>query len=193
MNTRGITTDHAPDWRARADCRKAGMDPELWFPRGTTGPHVLQADEAKAFCRECPVAMTCALWAINNRTDDGIYGGLSEAQRRGIIRKGPLTNDQITSLVQAAWQRDTRDRLVDTYLARTTQGDNGHVWCCGTKTSVTVAGRVFTLAQLAFHVGHGRAPQGIVKATCGRPYCVAAEHLADGAMRWQRDHAKATA
>lgn len=192
--TRGIGQPRAYDWRDDADCRKPGMDPELWFPAGTSAPYVLQMVEAKAFCYECPVALTCALWAIEHRMSDGIFGGLTESQRRKIQHKRSserLTSQQTVELVHASWRRDARNRLVDTYLARTIQGDDGHVWWRGTKTSVTTAGRTFTPGQLAFEVGQGRAPEGPVKATCGQPYCVASEHLADGRMRWRRDHGDA--
>jgi len=184
MSTRGISTDSAPNWRDQADCRKPGMDPELWFPKGTTGVHALLADEAKAFCHDCPVAMTCALWALERRLSDGIYGGLTEAQRHRILRKGSDVN--LVAEVRAAWTRDTRNRLVDAYLGKTIQGEGGHVWWRGTKTSVTVAGRTITPAQLAFEIGHGRPPEGHVRAGCGMTSCVAAEHLTDSRIRWAR-------
>lgn len=183
-----MTSTPGADWHTQADCGRLG-DPELWFPKGTTGPYALQTDEAKAFCRDCPVALTCALWALETRPQDGIFGGLTPLQRRRISRRTVehgLAERQVKDLVKAAWFRDTRDPLVDTYLARTIQGDRGHVWWRGTKTSVTAAGVTVTPAQLAFMVGHNRAPDGPVKAICGTPYCVAAEHLADGAMRGAR-------
>ncbi|WP_327376232.1 WhiB family transcriptional regulator [Streptomyces sp. NBC_01216] len=190
-DTRGISTDNTPDWRTQADCQRPGTDPEWWFPKGTTGPYLDQADDAKAFCRECPVALTCAQWAIRERISDGIYGGLTEGQRLTIARKGDLTGEQITKFVQAAWTRDTRDPLVDTYLRRTIQGDDGHVWWTRAVTSVSVAGRCYTPAQIAFELKHRRRPEGHVKAFCGQPYCVAAEHLGDNLTRWQRDHQQA--
>lgn len=188
-SSRAISTDTVPDWRDRGDCRRIG-EPELWFPKGTTEADAAQAAEAKAFCRECPVAMTCALWALEIRATDGVWGGMDPAQRRTLLRRatkrgvGPrdLADD-----VRAIWEADARGPLVDAYLDRTQQGDDGHVWWRGTKTSYPVAGRDLTPAQIAFELGYGRTPQGHVKATCGWPYCVAPEHLADGAMRWIRD------
>ena len=193
--TRGIGQPRAYDWRDDADCRKPGMDPELWFPAGSSAPFVLQIVEAKAFCHDCPVAMACALWAIDRRVSDGIYGGLTESQRRKIREKafsGDLTPEQTDGLVRAAWRRDTRDPVVDAYIARTIQGDDGHVWWRGPQRStVTAGGRVYTAAQLAYHVGYRRAPRGRVQAYCGTPYCVAPEHLADDRIRGQLNLASA--
>ena len=41
------------DWRHRALCRDE--DPELFFPIGTTGPALVQIEQAKAVCRRCYV------------------------------------------------------------------------------------------------------------------------------------------
>lgn len=191
-STRAISTDHTPDWRLQADCRRSSRNPDWWFPTGIkTRADREQAADAKAICRECPVAMQCAQWALDRREADGIYGGLDAAQRASLIRKAVksrLTAAQVASLVRAAWADDARGPLVDTYLRSTDQGDNGHVWWRGLKSSYTVAGRVFTPGQLAFEVGHGRAPQGQVRTICGEQFCVAYEHLTDGVVRWHRDH-----
>jgi len=190
-DTRGISLPRNPDWRDQADCRRPGTDPEWWFPKGTTGPYVGQADEAKAFCRECPVALTCARWAITQRVTSGIYGGLTEKQRYTIGRKADeqhLTAAQVDDLVQAAWDRDVRDPLVEAYLRRSVQGDHGHVTWAGRSKTYTVASRVLTPAQIAFEIGHGKPPQGPVKPTCGLMGCVAAEHLADSRMRAARQY-----
>ncbi|MFJ7070149.1 WhiB family transcriptional regulator [Streptomyces sp. NPDC101115] len=190
-STRGISTDHAPNWRAQADCRKSGMDPDLWFPAGTTGHYLVQAYEAKRFCYACPVAITCALWAIDRKFDDGIFGGLSDKQRRTLARKAAndgLTDAELAAQVRAVWTRDAQGPLVTAYLAATIQGNDGHVWWRSRKNTVVVAGRVFTPAQLAFEVGAGRRAEGQVKATCGQPHCAAPEHLADSRMRSARKY-----
>lgn len=52
-------------WRDQAECQ--GTDPELFFPVGTTGPPIEQADRAKAVCRLCPVKAQCLAFATNCR------------------------------------------------------------------------------------------------------------------------------
>jgi WhiB family redox-sensing transcriptional regulator len=66
-----------PAWHALAACR--GQDPALWFPgRGArTGP-------AKDICAGCTVRERCLDVAIDNGERDGIWGGLSERQRRAV-------------------------------------------------------------------------------------------------------------
>lgn len=74
------------DWRHRAACRDE--DPELFFPIGTTGPAEFQTDQAKAVCRRCPVVEDCLSWAMETGQDSGVWGGLSEDERRALKRRG---------------------------------------------------------------------------------------------------------
>jgi WhiB family redox-sensing transcriptional regulator len=69
-------------WRNLAAC--IGEDPELFFPDGNTSPALLQLEEAKAVCRRCEVAQTCLTWAIESGQDAGVWGGLSEDERRAL-------------------------------------------------------------------------------------------------------------
>jgi len=70
----------AGDWRHRAACRDE--DPELFFPVGTGPAALLQISEAKAVCRRCPVASACLTWAIQSGIDHGVFGAMSEHERR---------------------------------------------------------------------------------------------------------------
>ncbi|MFE7777656.1 WhiB family transcriptional regulator [Streptomyces sp. NPDC057445] len=74
-----------PDWRHASECRNE--DPELFFPIGNTGPALMQIEEAKAVCRRCPVLEQCLAWALENGQDTGVWGGLSEDQRRAMKRR----------------------------------------------------------------------------------------------------------
>ena len=77
--------EDAMDWRHNAACRDE--DPELFFPIGNTGPALLQIEEAKAVCRRCAVVETCLAWAIETGQDAGVWGGLSEDERRALKRR----------------------------------------------------------------------------------------------------------
>jgi WhiB family transcriptional regulator, redox-sensing transcriptional regulator len=73
------------DWRHHAACRE--VDPELFFPIGNTGPALLQIDEAKQVCRRCPVMEPCLQWAVESGQDAGVWGGMSEDERRAYKRR----------------------------------------------------------------------------------------------------------
>jgi WhiB family redox-sensing transcriptional regulator len=65
----------AVDWRTRAAC--LAVDPGLFFPeRGVS------ARKGKSVCRGCPVRVDCLQFALENGMRFGIYGGLSERERR---------------------------------------------------------------------------------------------------------------
>jgi len=72
------------DWRHLAACREE--DPELFFPIGTTGPALLQIEEAKAVCRGCAVIDDCLSWALDSGQDAGVWGGTSEEERFALKR-----------------------------------------------------------------------------------------------------------
>lgn len=73
------------DWRHRAACLTE--DPELFFPIGNTGPAIQQIEEAKAVCGSCDVMETCLKWAIETSQDAGVWGGMSEDERRSLKRR----------------------------------------------------------------------------------------------------------
>lgn len=73
------------DWRSRAACLTE--DPELFFPIGNTGPALVQIEEAKAVCRRCPVIDECLKWAMETGQDAGVWGGMSEDERRSLKRR----------------------------------------------------------------------------------------------------------
>jgi WhiB family transcriptional regulator, redox-sensing transcriptional regulator len=73
------------DWRHIAACRE--VDPELFFPIGNSGPALLQIEEAKQVCRRCSVLDECLRWAIDSGQDAGVWGGLSEDERRALKRR----------------------------------------------------------------------------------------------------------
>ncbi|MEV6131964.1 WhiB family transcriptional regulator [Streptomyces violaceusniger] len=77
--------DHDRDFRAGAACRDE--EPDLFFPIGNTGPALLQAEEAKAVCRRCPVMETCLQWALDTNQHYGVWGGMSEDERRAMKRR----------------------------------------------------------------------------------------------------------
>lgn len=66
-------------WQENANCM--GVDPDLFFPeRGAS------TREAKAVCAACTVRVECLEYALANAEKFGIWGGMSERERRRIRR-----------------------------------------------------------------------------------------------------------
>jgi WhiB family redox-sensing transcriptional regulator len=78
--------DRLLDWQYHAACR--GADPELFFPDFETRPTKIQVKTAKLICRGCPVQVTCLNWALDSGQESGIWGGLTEAERHRLQRRG---------------------------------------------------------------------------------------------------------
>lgn len=77
--------EHYMDWRDKAACLT--VDPELFFPVGNTGPAVDQIDKAKSVCARCTVTEICLQYALETGQDSGVWGGLSEDERRALKRR----------------------------------------------------------------------------------------------------------
>ena len=73
------------DWRHKAVCRDE--DPELFFPVGNSGPALAQIATAKMVCNRCPVTSQCLAWALETGQDAGVWGGMSEDERRSLKRR----------------------------------------------------------------------------------------------------------
>lgn len=87
-------------WRLQAVC--TGEESDLFFPVGTIGPALAQIERARQICRACPVRIQCLEWAFDHHADYGIWGGLSEDERRSLRRtrhpaiapRAPQTSDR---------------------------------------------------------------------------------------------------
>jgi len=66
-------------WQARANCM--GVDPDLFFPECGASTR-----EAKEVCRGCVVRDECLEYALENGEKFGIWGGMSERERRRLRR-----------------------------------------------------------------------------------------------------------
>lgn len=68
------------DWREEAACRT--VDTALFFPASDA-----DAGAAKAVCATCPVREPCLLFALANREEQGVWGGLTDTERRRMRRR----------------------------------------------------------------------------------------------------------
>jgi WhiB family transcriptional regulator, redox-sensing transcriptional regulator len=75
----------AGDWRRLAACRSA--DPDLFFPV-TGGGWAGQVEKAKVLCGACQVRRECLQYAITGDEAYGVWGGMTEDERRRASRLG---------------------------------------------------------------------------------------------------------
>jgi WhiB family redox-sensing transcriptional regulator len=82
-NLLDLVLQAVPAWQRQANCM--GVDPDLFFPeRGAS------TREAKEVCRGCVVREECLEYALSNGEKFGIWGGMSERERRRIRRRRAL-------------------------------------------------------------------------------------------------------
>jgi len=83
-----ILADH-PASAPAADprpCKAPGADPDLWFPEPA---EARKAEAAKALCAACPDRAACLAGALARNELHGIWGGLTERERRALPRQHP--------------------------------------------------------------------------------------------------------
>lgn len=87
------------DWASEALCRKGG--PDDLFVRGA------EQHKAKVVCAACPVRAECLAEALDNRIEWGVWGGLTERERRAVLRKRPQVTSW-TALLRTAKEEHER-------------------------------------------------------------------------------------
>src|SRR5262245_34850190 len=68
-------------WVSKARCRAS--DPDELFVRGAA------QHKAAVICRHCPVILECGADALDNRVEFGVWGGMTERQRRALLKQHP--------------------------------------------------------------------------------------------------------
>jgi WhiB family transcriptional regulator, redox-sensing transcriptional regulator len=77
-------------WWDTAACRNA--EPELFFPISATTANGAGVARAKQVCASCPVKSQCLGYALEHRQEQGIWGGLTEDERRLLKRQTAASN-----------------------------------------------------------------------------------------------------
>jgi WhiB family redox-sensing transcriptional regulator len=81
------------EWTKRAVC--ATQDPDLLFVTGAA------QREAAKLCRGCPVKLECLADALDNKVEFGVWGGLTERQRRALLKRNPEVTSWHEVLLEA--------------------------------------------------------------------------------------------
>ncbi|MPV37094.1 WhiB family transcriptional regulator [Georgenia subflava] len=72
-------------WAAEAACSQ--VSPDTLFVRGAA------QRTARELCFGCPVRMACLAEALQSRTEFGVWGGLTERERRALLKRHPDVTD----------------------------------------------------------------------------------------------------
>ena len=93
------TTANTYEWASRGACRTA--DPDSLFVQGAA------QNRAKAVCMSCPVRTECLADALDNRIEFGVWGGMTERERRALLRRRPNVRSwqRLLATAQAEHQR----------------------------------------------------------------------------------------
>ncbi|MDH6604541.1 RNA polymerase sigma factor (sigma-70 family) [Streptomyces sp. SAI-208] len=81
------------EWSAQAACRTT--DPDELFVQSAA------QDRSKAVCTGCPVRTECLADALDNRVEFGVWGGMTERERRALLRRRPTVKSW-RALLQSA-------------------------------------------------------------------------------------------
>lgn len=68
----------AESWMVDSNCKNVD-NPDMFFSQ-----HPADIQAAKTMCSNCPVKLLCVSYAIDHDITDGIWGGLTETDRRQI-------------------------------------------------------------------------------------------------------------
>ncbi|MGW0769289.1 WhiB family transcriptional regulator [Streptomyces sp. NPDC002676] len=100
------------EWSEHAACRAA--DPDELFVEGAA------QHGAKAVCTGCVVRTECLAYALDNRIEHGIWGGMTERERRALLRRRPTVSSWRRLLEAARAEHDRSARPGDDGLSDAT-------------------------------------------------------------------------
>ncbi|GAA1580879.1 transcriptional regulator WblA [Streptomyces globosus] len=94
------------DWTEGAVCRTA--DPDELFVQGAA------QNKAKSVCGSCHVRTECLAFALDQRIDHGIWGGMTERERRALLKRRPLVTSwrRLLEAAREEHHRQTRPAVV---------------------------------------------------------------------------------
>lgn len=79
-------------WQALGLCRE--VDPELFFPEKGCNT----VDDARRICGGCDVRQECLSYALDNNERFGVWGGMTERERKKLQRLLPVTVSKLSAV-----------------------------------------------------------------------------------------------
>jgi hypothetical protein len=177
-------------WQDDSACRRA--DPELFFPQ--LGEN---AAEAKRICARCPVRSECLSYAMGRPDLQGVWGGLTDEERRDVRAGRPLRPVRAAASTKATAYAQALPELSDDVVARfrsyLRNGGCGVTWAGPVLASNGAALFMFSAGgrrwnvlarRIALKLAGGHEPSGSSKVPgprCGRQLCVTPACLTEDA------------
>jgi WhiB family redox-sensing transcriptional regulator len=81
MRTVKASAAWSRDWSRAGACQNG--DPDKLFVQGAA------QNRAKAVCQGCPVRTECLADSLDNKVEFGVWGGMTERERRALLRRRP--------------------------------------------------------------------------------------------------------
>ncbi|MFI6475980.1 WhiB family transcriptional regulator [Streptomyces sp. NPDC050516] len=94
-----------PDWTAQVACQGADLK-DLFGEAG-------QQHRAKTVCEGCPVQLECLAEALDHRIEFGVWGGMTDRERRALLRRRPMVPSWRRLLETARSQAGTDVTVVE--------------------------------------------------------------------------------
>ncbi|WP_084723377.1 WhiB family transcriptional regulator [Streptomonospora alba] len=94
----------------RALCRE--VDPDALFVQGAA------QNRAKLICRGCPVRTECLAEALDDRIEFGVWGGMTERERRALLRRRPDVTSwwDLLTAARARYERENSETAGEGWL-----------------------------------------------------------------------------
>ena len=92
----GAASGWVEDWAPLGSC--STTDPDALFVQGAA------QQTAKIVCQRCPVIAECLADALDNRTEFGVWGGMTERERRALLKRRPNITSWALLFAQARSQ-----------------------------------------------------------------------------------------
>ncbi|MFF3351004.1 WhiB family transcriptional regulator [Streptomyces sp. NPDC002779] len=102
MREGGAVGTFGEEWGGQAKCRT--VEPDELFVDGAA------QNRAKVVCAGCPVRTECLAHALDRRIEHGIWGGMTERERRALLRRRPLVTSWQDLLESARHQHELHTR-----------------------------------------------------------------------------------
>ncbi len=87
------------DWTAFSAC--STQDPDELFVTGAA------QNRAKLVCQRCPVRTECLIDALDNQIEFGVWGGMTERERRALLKRRPEVTSWRELLTSARASHDS--------------------------------------------------------------------------------------